>query len=337
VASVQVPFISGGAEMHARGLVEALRAAGHPTELVTLPFRFFPDAEVARAMEVWASENFAHLNLYEPDRVICLKFPAWGLRHPDRVAWVLHQHRAAYELASPDAGASARALALEIKAFDESHLAGIPVFANSQRVAERMRQFNGIHAEPLYHPPPDVDKLYSAEALSYVFCPSRLEESKRQELLIRAMARVRSPVGAMLAGEGGQHARLSDLIAELGLASRVRLLGRVSAEELRSLYARSLMVFFGPVDEDYGYVTLEAMLSRKPVVTCTDSGGPLEFVVDGATGHVVPPDPESVADAIDRLAADRGRGRRMGDAGHDRARALDIRWERVVERLVDAR
>ena len=40
----------------------------------------------------------------------------------------------------------------------------------------------------------------------------------------------------------------------------------------------ALGVIFPPLDEDYGYVTLEAMLAAKPVITCTDSGGPLEFV-----------------------------------------------------------
>ena len=97
VASAQVPFITGGAETLARGLLSALRGAGHAAELVTLPFRFFPTAEVERAMHVWEGENFAQLNLYEPDLVVCLTFPAYGLVHPRKVTWLMHQHRAAYE------------------------------------------------------------------------------------------------------------------------------------------------------------------------------------------------------------------------------------------------
>jgi glycosyltransferase involved in cell wall biosynthesis len=45
-------------------------------------------------------------------------------------------------------------------------------------------------------------------------------------------------------------------------------------------------VLFAPYQEDYGYVTLEAFLSRKPVITARDSGGTLEFVEDGVNGYV---------------------------------------------------
>ena len=59
---------------------------------------------------------------------------------------------------------------------------------------------------------------------------------------------------------------------------------------------------FPPFDEDYGYVTLEAFLARKPVVTTTDAGGPLEFVEDGVTG-LVTVGAGSARRAMRRLAA----------------------------------
>jgi glycosyltransferase involved in cell wall biosynthesis len=336
VATVQVPFISGGAEVLAAGLVEALRRAGHAAELVTLPFRFFPDAEVDRAMRAWEAEDLTHLNLYEPDLVVCLKFPAYGLRHPRKSAWLLHQHRSAYDKRDADLSADERALAQRIREFDHRHLAAMRRFTISRRVSDRLRACSGLDSVALYHPPFAPEKFYGGDALPYVFFPSRFEAAKRQELLVRAMALVQSPVGAMLAGEGGQSGRLRELVGELGLASRVRMLGTVGWDEMRTLYARSLAVFFGPLDEDYGYVTLEAMLSRKPVITCTDSGGPLEFVVDGQTGRVVAPEPAAVAEAIDALWADRARARRMGEAGFERYGTLDIRWEHVVEQLTRA-
>lgn len=336
VATVQVPFIAGGAELHAQGLVAALRTAGHHTDLITLPFRFFPDVEVERAMRAWEEEDFTRLNLYEPDAVICLKFPTYGLRHPRKVVWLLHQHRNAYELADANASPSARACAEKIREFDGRHLSGLPRFANSARVSARLQRFNALTSTPLYHPPHEAERFYGGDAMPYIFVPSRLESAKRQELLVRAMASVRSPLGALLAGEGGQYGYLSELIAELGLQSRVRLLGAVSWDLMRALYARSFAVFFGPQDEDYGYVTLEAMLSHKPVITCTDSGGPLEFVIDGITGRVVEPQPALIADAIDALWADRAHTRQMGEAGHARYTALDIRWDHVVARLLEA-
>lgn len=332
VASVQVPFIAGGAEILARGLVDALRAGGHATELVTLPFRFFPGAEVERAMTVWEGEDFSRLNLYEPDLVVCLKFPAYGLSHPRKVAWLLHQHRAGDATGAAESAAEST-LARAVEIFDRRHLAACRRFAISRRVADCLAATTGLAAGVLYHPPFEPERFHTAEAMPYVLMPSRLEDGKRQELLVRAMALVRSPVGALLVGAGGQHGRLAELVGELALQSRVRLLGEVSWDELRAMYAHSLAVFFGPFDEDYGYVTLEAMLSHKPVITCTDSGGPLEFVEDGVTGVVVPPAPADIAVAIDALWSDRARARRLGEAGHARYRALDLSWARVVERL----
>jgi glycosyltransferase involved in cell wall biosynthesis len=89
---------------------------------------------------------------------------------------------------------------------------------------------------------------------------------------------------------------------------------------------------FPPYDEDYGYVTLEAFLARKPVVTTTDAGGPLEFVEDGVNGFVVEPNAEALAAAIARLANDPARAKSLGEAGYDRARS--ITWDGVVDRLM---
>src|SRR5437867_6144012 len=109
------------------------------------------------------------------------------------------------------------------------------------------------------------------------------------------------------------------------------MLGEVDDAEVIELYANALAVVFPPFDEDYGYVTLEAFLSRKPVITTTDAGGPLEFVVDGVNGYVCPPEPEALGAAIARLGADRAHAARLGEAGYDRART--ITWTGVVERL----
>jgi glycosyltransferase involved in cell wall biosynthesis len=92
---------------------------------------------------------------------------------------------------------------------------------------------------------------------------------------------------------------------------------------------------YPPFDEDYGYVTLEAMLSSKPVITCLDSGGPLEFVLHGQTGLVAEPTPQSLAACMDRLWSDRGKARAFGIAGRDHYQSLGISWKNVVARLID--
>jgi glycosyltransferase involved in cell wall biosynthesis len=112
----------------------------------------------------------------------------------------------------------------------------------------------------------------------------------------------------------------------------VTFTGHVDGQGLVDLYAGALGVVFPPFDEDYGYITLEAFLSRKPVVTTTDAGGPLEFVEDGVTGLVVAPTPEAIGAAIARLAERPRLAPSLGNAGFERARS--ITWDGVVERLM---
>jgi glycosyltransferase involved in cell wall biosynthesis len=336
IASVQVPFLRGGAEALARGLESAIAARGHPVELVTLPFRFFPPDEVERGMQAWEAEDLTQLNLYEPDRVICLKFPAYGLSHPSRALWLCHQHRSAYELFDAKrAGPEDERLRREVAAFDRRHLPSTaPRCTISRRVSERLRDSIGLESQPLYHPPPLAGRHYDAAREPYVFYPSRIEHAKRQELLIRAAREMRSRMAIVLAGDGGQGQALERLSRELGVSDRVRFMGRVTDDEMLALYAHAAAVCFPPLDEDYGYVTLEAMLSSKAVITCTDSGGPLEFVTHGDNGLVVEPDPAALARAIDRLASDPAAAARMGRSGLARYHALVPKWNDVVDTLL---
>ncbi len=343
LATVQTPFIHGGAEYLIEGLREALRAHGHEVERIAMPFRFAPLEQVERSMELWTNEDLTLLNGHEVERVICLQFPTYYLRHPRKALWLLHQFRAVYDLwATPfcadfreQPGASA--LRERIMAADKTHLLECePRYTIAANVSARLQRYNGISAQGLYHPPFMAEHFHAAEAEAYVFVPSRLEEAKRQALLIRAMAQVPGNIVALIAGEGGQEQALQQLVRQLGLERKVKFLSRVTDEEKIGLYAHSLGVFFGPYDEDYGYVTLEAMLASKPVITCTDSGGPLEFVLPDQTGLVVAPEAEAIAAAIDRLNSERGRAVKMGRHGRAHYDELDISWERVVENLTAA-
>jgi len=338
IADVQVPFIAGGGEALARGLLHACRRAGHEAELVTMPFRFSPDSEVSRHMTSWEAEHFDNFNGYTPEIVVCLRFPAYCLRHQRKVVWLLHQHRAFYELwdpAAPENTPERNAVRQYVIQKDTAHLAASErVYTISKNVTDRARRYNGVSSTPLYHPPPMAGKLYCADPEAYIFAPSRLESLKRQWLLIEAMRHVRAPVVVLISGAGGQEPRYRQLIEQFGLSDRIRLVGKLSEDEMASYYACSLGVFFGPFDEDYGYITLEAMLSGKPVITCTDSGGPLEFVRDHETGLVVEPTPEAVAEAVEFLYADRQRAADLGAAGYARCQALQLCWESVVSELI---
>jgi glycosyltransferase involved in cell wall biosynthesis len=194
-----------------------------------------------------------------------------------------------------------------------------------------------MDSTPLYHPPVNASQFYTEAAEDYFFFPSRLTPLKRQALVLEALAHTRQPVRVRFAGtaEGARYGEeLNTLARELRVNQRVEMLGQVGEEEKRVLYARALGVIFPPVDEDYGYVTLEAMLASKPVVTCRDSGGPLEFVRDGETGLVVDARPEALAETMDTLWKDRLLARKLGEAGRERYDDLEISWQTVVERLV---
>jgi glycosyltransferase involved in cell wall biosynthesis len=330
-----VPFIHGGAEYHIAGVVRALQHAGHDVELLRLPFRFSPEADIVRAMEHATSLDLIQPNGVSIDQVISLQFPGYGVKHPDHRVWVMHQHRAVYELFDAAGGTPALAKLRErVTTFDNAALASAnAVFANSRRVAERLQHFNGIAATPLYHPPTHAETFHCNTALPYVFFPSRLETLKRQHLVIEAARRMRSSLKIVLAGDGGQREALAGLIERHNLGDRVALIGHVSEAEKRAFYARALAVVFPPFDEDYGYITLEAMLSSKPVVTCTDSGGPLEFVRHEDTGWVESPDADALAARLDWIAAHPRDAANAGLRGREAFADLNISWSRVVDVL----
>lgn len=336
IPSVQVPFIRGGANLMAEGLAHALRDAGYEVEIVTLPFKFFPPAYIDGLIDMWIAQDFNNFNGYEIDKVIALQFPAYYVRHQDKVLWLMHQHRAVYDSYDPGkASNELKRLREKIHQLDSEELKKFKsIYTMSKNVSERLKRYNGIPSIPLYHPPAGEGRFYCEEPYDYIFYPSRLESHKRQDLLIKAMAFTKTPVKAVIAGIGGQAPRYQQLIEHLGLKHRVRLIGFISEAEKYTLYARALAVFFGPLDEDYGYVTLEAMLSSKPVITCTDSGGPLEFVLDGETGIVTEPHPESISEAIDRLHLNQKRSAEMGRSGLRRYKEMDINWKNVLEKLV---
>jgi glycosyltransferase involved in cell wall biosynthesis len=336
VTANKVPFMPGGADYHVQGLVDNLRLHGHEVELLRFPFRFSPEAEILRLMEFCEATDLNRPNGVAVDKVISLQFPGYGVQHEDHRVWIMHQHRSVYELYD-DLPASPELAALRdtVSSFDKRVLGrASKLFANSRRVAQRLEEYNQLTAEPLYHPPHGETQFYCDASYDYLFCPSRLESLKRQDLIIRAAALMRSNVRLLLGGEGGQKPHFQQLIARLGVEDKVHLIGRFSEAEKRVLYARCLGVVFVPRDEDYGYITLEAMLSAKPVVTCTDSGGPLEFVRHGETGFICEPEPERLAAALDELAADRQRARQMGEQGQEGYRSAGISWGSVVDTLL---
>jgi len=206
-------------------------------------------------------------------------------------------------------------------------------FTISKNVADRLRRFNDLDAEPLYPPPLLGDRYRSGPVGDTVVSAGRLDPMKRFDRLVRAVAAASTPVRAVLAGSGPEAEALARLAADLGVADRVELPGRVSDERLIELYESALAVYYAPFDEDYGYVTVEAFRSARPVVTAADAGGVLEFVEDGVTGLVAPEaTPREFAERLDVLYRDRELAARLGRNGQ--ARVAGIGWDPVIDALL---
>lgn len=342
VVNTQAPFVSGGAEEHARRLLEELRARGHQAEAVTIPFNWSsPDAIIDHAV---AAANIDVSGFFGEsiDLMIGLRFPAYLMRHPNKAVWLIHQYREAYDLW--DAGRSGlrndpkgNLVRQIITDMDTRALSQtIRLYANSRNVASRLRKYNGLEASPLYHPPPLAAMLRPGDVGDYLYFPSRISSLKRQSLVLEALACTRSQVRVVFSGnpDSARDAEmLHGRIAELGLEGRALWRGHVPVEEMVDLYANALGVVFPPFDEDLGYVTQEAMLAEKPVVTTTDSGGPLEFIVDEKHGLIVKPEPRALAEAFDRLFLDRDLARNLGRMARKRYDELSISWDSVVAKL----
>jgi glycosyltransferase involved in cell wall biosynthesis len=338
VCEAQVPFVRGGAEFHVRELVRQLQQRGHDAELVSIPFKWYPKSEILPHAAAWRMLDLSESNGRAIDLVIATKFPTYFVRHPRKVAWVIHQYRAAYELAGTPYSDFAHtpddiALREQIVRLDSQMLGECErLFANSGNTAARLARFNGLTATPLYHPPRLAERIRTGPFGGYLLSVGRLESVKRVDLAIRALAHTPDDLSLVIAGTGTQRSALEELASSLGVGGRIQFRGEVSDDEVLDLYAGALGVIFPPYDEDFGYVTLEAFLAGKPVVTTTDAGGPNEFVIDGVNGRVTAPDPEAIGAAMRDLHLNRDRARAFGAAGYERARG--VTWSGVIEHLI---
>ena len=306
-----------------------------------MPFKWYPKDEIARARRrVAAARSHRESTASRSISVIATKFPTYFVRHPNKVTWLFHQYRAIYDLCGTpysdfdhterDVRLRDRLIALDTEVLGESTRCS-PTRATPPR-GSRSTTASPPSRCTIRRRSPAGSK--AGPSGDYVLSVGRLEAIKRVDLIVRALAHVDR---ARAAGRRRRRAAAA--------AARRRRRGRAASPTASRSPAPStkrrwstctrgaLAVVFPPFDEDYGYVTLEAFLARKPVVTTTDAGGPLEFVDDGVTGLWS-------TDAGRRRARDRtrspptggARAQRSANAGYERARG--ITWDGVVDRLM---
>jgi glycosyltransferase involved in cell wall biosynthesis len=341
ILNTQALFVRGGAEHLADGLKPILERYGHRVEIVRIPFKWYPEETIIK--HVLACRMFK-IQAGEPDLVIALKFPTYYIPFENKKLWLLHQFRQIYDFwgtpfqGVPDTPEGYRIRQMITNADNLYLPEAKAIYTNSRIVARRLKQYNNIDADAVLYPPvPNPEVFHTGPMGDYFFYPSRINETKRQALIIQAMRYVKSPFKLVLAGKPDSDAygaQIDALIEREGVRDRVKLLGFISEEEKASVMANSLGVIYIPYDEDsYGYVTLEAFHSHKPVITCTDSGGTDEIMEHGRNGFISEPTPQALAEWMEALWADRNRAQEMGEEGWGTINRYNIRWDYIVENL----
>jgi glycosyltransferase involved in cell wall biosynthesis len=249
---------------------------------------------------------------------------------------LVHQHRQAYDwygtplsdFGLSDEDRRARRVVMETDSLGIGEANA--VFTISKNVAKRLLRYNGLSATPLY--PALKHTLYHNSGYGdYIFSLSRLDSAKRLDILLETIKRSRSGVRAIIGGAGPDAQKLKEKAHALGINHRIEFTGRISEEKAVELYAGALAVYYAPVDEDYGYATLEAMRSYKPVLTAPDSGGVLEFVENEINGYICG-NPIEFADKLDCLYSDRGLAAKMGVAGFKTSSQIPT-WIQIANTL----
>ncbi len=145
-------------------------------------------------------------------------------------------------------------------------------------------------------------------------------EAARLVALTHAEARF-VVVGGPIVGQESYARALEQRARDLGVGAAVTFTGwRFGPDDMPDVYrALDVLVLASVQPEPFGLTIIEAMACGKPVIA-TNQGGPVEIVVGGVTGLLVPPrDPEALAAAMRRLIDDPDTARAMGEAGRQRA------------------
>ncbi|MFM0248798.1 glycosyltransferase [Paraburkholderia sediminicola] len=370
IAPSHVPFAIGGAERLWTNLCSAINeTAGLQADIIKIPAREsdfwelvdsyyqFHHLDVSHFDQVitgknptWMVQHDNHVvymlhpfrGLYDtyhlfhlPERVDSAHAQVSAIAHAceqgvgtTELFAMLEQLRAEKNIDPSDLALPGPFLRAVLHRFDANAMRGVKRFAAiSETVAGRREYFHGASDVAVAYPPSDLPTRVGAPN-QYFFTYSRLDAPKRIDLIVSAFRQVSTDFELRIGGVGGELARLRELA---GGDRRIKFLGRLSEEELASQLSSAYAVPFVPYEEDYGLVAIEALGSGKPLITCTDSGGPTEFVVEGRNGFVADPNVDSLRHAMERClhAPDYTT---LSNAAL--ASVKNISWRRVVDCLI---
>jgi glycosyltransferase involved in cell wall biosynthesis len=339
IASTIVPFIEGGGTFIVDWLAEKLNEFGYTAETLKIPFCSYAPLMLEQLLALKLMDVSQ-----QADLLITIRTPSYLIEHPNKVAWFIHHHRAAYDLWGssyqdlPNRSDGYRVRDIFYKTDTEALSKVKRLFTNSKVISDRLMKYNHLPSEVLYPPLLKSEHFFTREYGDFVFYPSRITSHKRQHLIVEAMKYTRSNVRLVVAGKPDEPEsikKIEKFISENHLENKVTLLNRwISEEEKAELWADSLAGIYIPQDEDsYGYVSLEASHSKKAILTCKDSGGTLELIEDGFNGWISEPTPEALAVYIDRFYENKTLAKKMGENALARLDQMGIHWPHIIDRL----
>jgi len=323
----------GGAENFYEGLVGALNDRGHHAVQIEI---LVDESSFEGILEAYC--KCYYLNLDDYDLVISTKAPTYMVRHRNHVSYLLHTIRVFYDMFDTEFDIKDEEQQKQrrlIHEFDKYGLNSQRVkkhYVNGSAVYKRMRNLDeywkNIHFQALHHPP-KIENFREPKNGEIIFFPGRLHRWKRPDLIIESMKYVKHDVDLVISGTGEDEGRCRELAKN---DNRIKFLGWIDDETIVDLYSRAIVVPFVPINEDYGLVTVEAFKSKKPVITCHDSGEPSLIVEDGISGFVVDPDPKKIGEKINYLIENPDKAERMGENGYHSV--VRINWDSVVREIL---
>ncbi|MEE4347931.1 MAG: glycosyltransferase family 4 protein, partial [Paracoccaceae bacterium] len=316
-----------GGYIYDRLLLEELRAAGRDVQLLQLPDGFpFP---TSHAM----SEALSALQALPADCPVIIDGLAFGALTPIEVARIrapivaLVHHPLALESGLPE---DMRRHLWQTERENLRHAAQVLVPSPHTR-AILIEQYD-VPADRIHIALPGVAQPLPASAAPVadkepplIISVGILHPRKGHDVLIDALARIADlDWRAEIVGnpwEEGHSAALQARIDTTGLEGRIRLAGRVSAEELDQLYRHAAIFALATRYEGYGIVFNEALVHGLPIVSCRTGAVP-DTVPSDAGLLVEPDDPEAFSAALRALLSDSDRRGTMAVAARHRGAAL---------------
>ncbi|MDB2643188.1 glycosyltransferase [Luminiphilus sp.] len=320
---------AGGAEKHYQGLCSGLLSLGVHVDIVRIP------AEEGCFEDIISNYDIArNTDLSSYDAVISTKAPSYAVRHNNHAVHLIHTIRVfddLFEMSFPNPSITNFCQRKAVHDLDFEAFRNVKaIFTNGNQTATRLYKKFGLATETIHPALEDKDLFFEKDNGRFLL-PGRLHDWKRVDLAVKAVLASSEGLHLDIVGSGEAEERLKSLASG---DQRIAFHGHVDEAALHEMYRQCRAVLFPTHMEDFGYITIEAFLCGKPVITCSDSGEPAKLVCNDETGLVVQPDPYALVAAMERLWNDASYCRRLGE------NALKYQqqnsWKDIAARLLSA-